>query len=313
MILSAVGLWIVTISATAATLFMQPLCQHWSGQWQRLAEVHVLSHCLAIQFFVSDGCVTFGGIQIFSCFYRSVHVPLPQTPYPSSIFFLTRKLDHLPLHMQTLGHFFSPEWMVRCSIQSSDHREEFFFTTIWFQLASLPCGADPPIKQTQDFFFSFSGSYRIPHNAIGVSWGRSFGAIMAGNKEVWLSAYALWYCLCSILEVPLPSYGGLWLDLLMGNSICWKVLVTRSLVTYGQTFFTKVRSCFSKVCNSSLHGTVLLWSLRGLHYDSFTGACHKLYIFFPTIYTSTGSVRSSAAVYDRLYDSLGQLQSSFLF
>lgn len=166
-----------------------------------------------------------------------------------------------------------------------------FFTTIWFQLASLTCGTDPAIKQTQVFFFSFSASYRIPRNATGMSWGRSFGTLMAGDREVWISAYALWSCLCSILEVPLPSYGGLWLGLLMRNSICWKILVTRSLVTYGQTFFTRLGVVFQRY--TIFHCTaVLLQSPRGLHYNSFTGARHKLYIFFPITYTSTGSVRS---------------------
>lgn len=139
------------------------------------------------------------------------------------------------------------------------------------------CGADPAIKHTQEFFFSFSGSYRIPHNATGMSWGRSFGALMAGDREVWISACALWSCLCSILEVPLPSYGGLWLGLRMRNSTCWKILVTRSLVTNGQIFFTRLGVVFQRY--TIFHCTAVLFrSPRGLHDDSFTGARHKLHI-----------------------------------
>lgn len=208
------------------------------------------------------------------------------------LFFLASKLGHLLLHMQTLGHFSFPYHvdgeMLYIKLWPVG---EFFSLPSDFSLHHSTCGADPAIKQTQEFFFSFSGSYRISHNATGVSWGRSFGALMAGDREVWISAYALWSCLCSILEVPLPSYGGLWLGLLMRNSTCWKILVTRSLMTYGQTFFTRLGVVFQRY--TFFHCmAVLLQSPRGLHYDSFTGARHKLYIFFPTTYTSTGSVRS---------------------
>lgn len=95
----------------------------------------------------------------------------------------------------------------------------------------------------------------------------------------------------------------------MGNS--WKVLVTRSLVTYGQAFFTRsgvdfqrytILHCMAQSCSGAWGACIMILSLEL--------ATNSIYSYPPFI-PPQGLLDHK--LQDCLHDSLGQLQSPFLF